>query len=364
MRERFKASEQELGHKIWTIVHLFYRSHGVFRDQFESYEKQVLELSRQTGIDREDLRLNSAELAGLLDLKKLERLRDGYIHELKDLCHLVFRGPDRTDLLDRYVSDIFHEISILKEEHYNVKTYAPLYEKDAAEVELRHILDEAHTLFPLKLKHIRYLFGRAQARLEEHLPSFAAIPLFIRSLYVHRSGFVAEAYPDGLDRFYRFMYPLGPLEGYYRAGLSFYHSGFFEEALAAFLDARNAHVREVAGAAPAASRTVDGRAARHAILWPLEAKIARLLGLVPAIRERSGRELEAVVAASRHEGAAAHGGLPHDPALVLGNHDGSPRNGGEAAYLPDEVVSRSSPAAPSSYPGAPHMAARPSGATP
>jgi hypothetical protein len=304
MRERFKASEQELGHKIWTIVHLFYRSHGVFREQFESYEKQVLDLSRQTGIDRQDLRLNSVELAGLLDLKKLERLRDGYIHELKDLCHLVFRGPDRTDLLDRYVSDIFHEISILKEEHYNVKTYAPLYERDAAEVELRHILDEAHTLFPMKLRHIRYLFGRAQARLEEHLESFGGIPLFIRSLYVHRGGFVAGAYPDGIDQFYRFMYRLGPIEGYYRVGLSFYHAGFFEDALAAFLDARQAYLRDLAtvrsAGAPAASQdpaahrrgspaTQEKRSVRHAILWPLEAKIDRLLRRLPAGAESASR---------------------------------------------------------------------------
>jgi hypothetical protein len=245
MKDRFKISEQELGHKIWTNVQLFYRSHGVFREQFESYERRVLAISEQTGVPRADLRLNSAELASLLDLKKLERLRDGYIHELKDLCHLVFRGPDQTDLLDRYVSDIFHEISILKEEHYNVKTYAPLYERDAAVVELRHILDEAHTLFPQELRHIRYLFGRAQARLEEHLASFRTIPLFIRSLYVHRNDFVVEAYPDGIDRFYELMYLLGPMEGYYEAGLSFYHSGFFDEALECFHLAENGYRKQL-----------------------------------------------------------------------------------------------------------------------
>lgn len=245
MRERFKFSEQELGHKIWTIVQLFYRCHSVFREQFESYEKKVLDLSQRRGIDRSKLRLNSADLGGLLDFKNLERIRDTYLQELKDLCHLVFRGQDRTDLLDRYVADIFHEISILKEEHYNVKTYAPLYEKDAAEVELKHILDEAHTLFPHKLRHIRYLFGRAQARLEEHLASFRNISLFIRSLYIHRSDFVAEAYPEGLERFYRCMYPLGPIEGYYEVGRSFYHSGFVAQALEAFRLAMAAYRREL-----------------------------------------------------------------------------------------------------------------------
>ena len=234
-------TEQELGHRIWTIIELFYRSYAVFCAQFDKYEEKVQTYSRVTGIDRNQLRLNSAELASLLDLKDVERLRDGYIQNLKDLCHLVFRGHDQTDLLDRYVSDIFHEISILKEEHYNVKTYAPLYERDAAEIELRHILDEAHLMFPQKLNHIKYLFGRARARLEDHLPSFCRMQVVIRSLFLDRAGFVRSAYPDGLDRFYWLMYPLGPLQGYYEVGTSFYLSGFFKQAAEAFALAEEAY---------------------------------------------------------------------------------------------------------------------------
>ncbi|MBI4601985.1 MAG: hypothetical protein HY721_08495 [Planctomycetes bacterium] len=274
MRERFKLFEQELGHKIWTIVQLFYRSRAVFQEQFESYERKVLEISRETGIHRNDLRLRSKELGGLLDFKKLERMRDGLLQELKDLCHIVFRGHDRTDVFDRYVSDIFHEISILKEEHYNVKTYAPLYERDAAEVELKHILDEAHTLFPGKLRHTKYLFERAQGRLEEHLASFRGIPLFIRSLYLHRNDFVAEAYTGGLGQFYRLMYPGGAVEGYYEAGLSFYHSGFLEEALEAFRLAEAAYRDEVRDAAkPLAA---EGRRRVDGLLLPLRTKLRRL----------------------------------------------------------------------------------------
>ena len=241
MKDRFSAVEQQLGQKIWTIVTLFYRSHAAFKELFERYEKKVGGYSQVLGLPRDNLRLNSRELASLLDLKSMERIRDGYIQDLKDLCHLVFRGQDQTDLLDRYVSDIFHEISILKEEHYNVITYAPLYERDAAEVELKHILDEAHTLFPQKLQHIRYLFGRAQARLEDHLDGFSGIQLFIRSLYIHRDDFVSEAYEGGIEHFYRLMYPLGPFEGYYEVGRSFYLSGFFDHARQAFAEAEHAY---------------------------------------------------------------------------------------------------------------------------
>lgn len=270
MRERFKLVEQELGHKIWTIVQLFYRAHAEFRGQFESYERKVLAYSKDTGIHRNDLRLKPNELAGLLDFKQLERLRDGYIHELKDLCHLVFRGQDSTDLLDRFVADIFHEISILKEEHYNVKTYAPLYERDRNEVELKYILDEAHTLFPQKLRHIKYLFGRAQARLESHLASFRSICLFIRSLYMHRGDFVADSYPDGLKEFYRFMYPCGPVEGFYEVGMSFYHSGFLDEAAEAFRLAEEAHHAEAA-----AVLAPELKKQEQAILRSLRAKLRR-----------------------------------------------------------------------------------------
>ena len=98
MKDRFSAVEQQLGQKIWRIVTLFYRSHVAFKELFERYEKKVGGYSQVLGLPRDNLRLNSRELASLLDLKSMERIRDGYIHDLKDLCHLVFRGQDQTDL--------------------------------------------------------------------------------------------------------------------------------------------------------------------------------------------------------------------------------------------------------------------------
>jgi len=250
MRNRTDLEEQELGHTIWTIVQLFYRSYTVFKELFESYERKVLEYSEEVGIPREHLRLKPAELGGLLDFKSLEDLRDGYIHDLKDLCHLVFRGHNSTDLLDRYVSDIFHEISILKEEHYSVKVYAPLWERDHNEVELKLILDEAHALFPQKLKQILYLYERAKSRLEAQLASFTGYRLFIRSLYLHRNDFVAQAYPDGLDQFYRFMYSAGAVEGYCEVARSFLSSGFWEEAAEVLREVEKARERDARVACP------------------------------------------------------------------------------------------------------------------
>jgi len=227
-------------HRTWLIIRYFYLSLVQFRREYERYENKVMNYSRISGIDRESLRLNSEELAGLLEFKSLESLRDGYIQKLKNLCHSVFRTEDRTDPLDRYVSDIFHEVSILKEEHYTVKTYAPQYERDSDEVELRFILDDAHTVFPKKLAQIRYLFGKARERMEKILPEMRSMSIVVRSLYLHRSeDFIRSAYPKGLKAIYSHMYPLGAFEGYYQVAQSFYHSSFFREALKAFRLAEN-----------------------------------------------------------------------------------------------------------------------------
>ncbi|MCZ6793789.1 MAG: hypothetical protein O7J95_09290 [Planctomycetota bacterium] len=245
-----QLAEQDRDHRIWLVVRLFYTSLVEFRREFASYETKVRRVAESTGVRREALRLRPAELAALLDFKSLEALRDGYIHELKDLCHLLFRTKDQTDPLDRYVSDIFHEISILKEEHYTVMTYAPMHEQAADKVELAYILDEAHKMFPQKLGQVQYLFGRALERMEQHLSSFGKTQIVIRSLYHHQARFVRQAYPDGLRDFYRRMYPCGPLEGFYQVGLSFYHSGFFAEALEAFRLALGEHEEAMAALNP------------------------------------------------------------------------------------------------------------------
>lgn len=235
---------QVQAHRTWSIIRYFYLALVHFRREYERYDKKVMAYSKTSGLDRESLRLNSEELAGLLEFKNLELLRDGYIQELKNLCHLVFRTDDRTDPLDRYVSDIFHEISILKEEHYTVKTYAPQYERDSNEVELRFILDDAHIMMPKKMAQIRYLFGKGRGRMEKFLPTVRSMPIVIRSLYLHRNDeFIRQAYPGGLKAIYSHMYPLGAFEGYYHVAQSFYHSSFFRQALKVFRLAENEYPR-------------------------------------------------------------------------------------------------------------------------
>ncbi len=52
---------------------------------------------------------------------------------------------------------------------------------------------------------------------------------------------MSEAYEGGIEHFYRLMYPLGPFEGYYEVGRSFYLSGFFDHARQAFAEAEHAY---------------------------------------------------------------------------------------------------------------------------
>lgn len=275
--------DQERGRDIWRIVELFYGSYIHFREQFERYEWRVLQHSFKKGLDRLDLRLNPDDLAALLDFKALERLRDGSIHELKDTCHVVFRNHSHTDALDRSVSDIFHEMSILKEEHYNVKTYAPQYAEASAQTELSYIMDEAHTMFPKKLNQIRFLYQQAQKRMEELLPTFTGYKLFIRSLYLHRDDFVRECYENGIQNFYAFMYPKGgTVEGFYETGRSFFHSGFYSRAEEAMRLAR-AELQKV--------EPVDSETKSH--FESLGMAIDEKIGLLEAARENPMKETTA-----------------------------------------------------------------------
>ncbi len=226
---------QQYDHTIWKIIEVFYKSWLMFRQVHDLYEEKVSTYSRERGVPRDKLKLSPADLAGLIDFLKLEQLRDDYLIALKAHCHNIFRGHDKTDLLDRYVSDIFHEISILKEEHYTVQHYAPVWESAHAEVELESIMAEAAEIFPKKIYHVNFLFQTALERIEKLLSNFHNNEIMLRSLFLNRNGLVEAAYDGGIGTFYSHIFPnTGPTEGYYQTGLSFFNSAFFELAIEAF----------------------------------------------------------------------------------------------------------------------------------
>ena len=226
-----KFSRSRMTSEIWHLIETFFRARAAFQETYDKYETRVLQFAKERGVDRTVLRLDADEVSGLLDFKKLESMRNVQIRLLKNISHNVFRQTNYTDMFDRYVSQIYHELSILKEEQYKVSTFAREYSKTDEKEEYENILDEVHEAFPRKVHGISDLFNKAQARLEQLLPNFGEDKVFIRSLYIFGDELLKPFYPEGLADFYRIIYPYGGLlKAYLTVAKNFYASGFSQYA--------------------------------------------------------------------------------------------------------------------------------------
>jgi hypothetical protein len=215
----------------WQLIRSFFRSRSRFLRLFDRYEARVLAFAERFKTDRSSLKLGVEDLLTLFDYKSLEALRDREVLTLKETAHELFRGADETDRFDHYVSNIYHELSILKEEHYTLK--GEFVRTDAREYD--RIFREADEFYPKRLRHLRNLYKKALRRLEELLPNFAHERILVRSIYLFGGELVAENYPRGLKGLYAKMYPeFADAEGFAVAGDSFFGSGFLEEARDAY----------------------------------------------------------------------------------------------------------------------------------
>jgi hypothetical protein len=225
----------KLAQDFWDLIFHFFEAQRQFRETYDTYETKVLQYAEERSVDRRFLRLSAEEVSGLLDFRKLENLRNDELEALKAVSHNIFRNVDSTDPFDRYVSQIFHELSILKEEQYKVSTFAPEYRKrEETKAEYESILDEVHEAFPRQVHGIYDLFQKAQGRLEELLPHFAKGPtgkVTIRSLYLFGDETFRGFYPNTIEDVYKIVYPVGgPVEGYITVAKSFREAGFHEYA--------------------------------------------------------------------------------------------------------------------------------------
>ncbi len=223
-----------LSHNFWDLISVFFQAMDMFTEIYDAYESKVLYHADQQGVDRRLLRLPAAEVAGLLDFKQLARLRDVHLAALKAVSHNIFRSEETTDPFDRYVSQMFHELSILKEEQYKVAMFAPLYEEQGDETLYRSIIDEVHEAFPRAVHGIEELFRRARERLEKLLPHFADDRPTLRSVYLFGDEVVGDSYPDGYEDLLRLMFPDGSARrGLLEVARSFRSSGFIDSAIEA-----------------------------------------------------------------------------------------------------------------------------------
>jgi hypothetical protein len=221
----------------WLLIRGLFGARERFLRLFRTYERRVLRHAKNAGVDRRNLRLTWAEVRRLLDFQSLEDIRDEDLEPLKEVAHDLFRSLDSTDKLDILVSQIYHEISILKEEHYTFKE--DFLERDAAAYD--RLYGEIKQFYPARLRHVRGLFDRARRRLERILPGMMEGSIVVRSLYLFGGDLVGSAYRDGLVGLYRKAYPgEGEARGFLAAARSFRQGGFLDTAAEALEQARQA----------------------------------------------------------------------------------------------------------------------------
>ena len=218
--------------KIWDIVDEFFQARALFMQIYDAYERGVLRHAEERGVDRKDLRLDADDVSALLDNHQLADLRGRHLVALKETSHQLFRTDEATDIFDRYITDAFHEVSILMQEHLKVHRVMPAYtQMDEDEEEVEAILDEVHQLFPNKVHHVYALFQKAKERLEQLIHEHDRNTVLLRSLYLFGDELLGGVYDGGLEEFYGYLYPdLGAPKGYLEVGRSFLESGFLEHA--------------------------------------------------------------------------------------------------------------------------------------
>jgi hypothetical protein len=268
-----KVRRRAIAPTLWDLVEAFFLARTAFGEVYENYETRVLAHAAEQGIDRRDLRLDATAVSKLLDFAKLESLRNGPLHDLKEIAHALFRKRASTDKLDRYASEIFHELSILKEEQYKVSTFAPEYHKTNELSEYESILEEVHQEFPRKVHNIHDLFAKARLRIEEILKRSRDDPVLVRSLALFGEKLLEKAYPRGLSDLYRFIYPGGEAEAHLVAARSFARGGFKQHAVGELTKALDA--------ATIIPTSEESRAQRSAFLEEATTLRARLEALTP-----------------------------------------------------------------------------------
>jgi hypothetical protein len=247
------------GALVWDFLTAFFTSRRGFAAVFRRYEARVLRFAREAGVHRDDLVLPPADLARLFYPKRLQHLRDKRLAPLRALAHSLFRDAGVVEPLDTICSHVFHEISILMEEHQSVVRFQHLSDPKR----YQQVFDEVSGYYPVRLRRIRRLFADGLRRLEELLPGWAHDRVVVRSAYLFGDRLVRGVWEeDGLVGLYARMYPQGgAAEGWLEAGKSFLASGFLPEAEAALRSAVRAAHR---GKAPPRRKTPAGEIAAAA----------------------------------------------------------------------------------------------------
>ncbi len=225
-----KARQRELSRGLqWAIIEHHYRARRSFMTIFKMYEARVSALVKERHMARDRIRLTAAETRLLFDTPQLEALLRDELEPLRHASHAYFRDSDIAEPYDSKVSRIYHELSILKEEHLSVRDWP----KDGGSREFARLFREVSDYYPQRLRRVRDLFQRATKRLETLLPRFADNPVVLRSAFLFRDELWPDQTRSKLVRFLSHMFEAkGAAHGFLVIGRSFYRASFFSEAAA------------------------------------------------------------------------------------------------------------------------------------
>jgi len=229
----------------WILLRSFYEGYRSFNALFGQYEARVVAFTTKYGTDRKELKLPPDELLSLFDSHALLALRNGNLKTLRETSHELFPA-DRPDAFDNHVTNIYHEVSILKEEEWTLREQAS--SDDPKEYDRYY--REVNYYYPKRLKHVSNLYGKARKRLERLLPSMGRNTIVIRSAYLFGEKLFLGVYDGGLAEFYEKLYPEGgALTGYSVVADSFLDGGFGSEAAESYdraiAEARRRHAAAV-----------------------------------------------------------------------------------------------------------------------
>jgi hypothetical protein len=214
----------------WILLRSFYEGYRSFHALFAQYEARIVAFTGKYGTDRRELKLPPEELLSLFDSHALLALRNNNLKTLRETSHELFPA-DRPDPFDNHVTNIYHEVSILKEEEWTLREQAG--SDDPKEYERYY--REVNYYYPKRLKHVRNLYGKARKRLERLLPSMGRNTIVIRSAYLFGEKLFEGVYEGGLAEFYEKLYPEGgALTGFSVVADSFLDGGFGSEAAEAY----------------------------------------------------------------------------------------------------------------------------------
>ncbi len=215
------------GAQIWDFVATFIAARRAFLSIYRRYERRVLSEARGRGVPRAELKLPPQELWRLFHLPRLERLRERRLKPLREQAREIFGAGGDEGLMDAYCGHIYHEISILSEEHRSVGRFVRHHDPRR----YRKLFEEVSGYYPLRLNRVLRFFRSAMKRLDELLPGWSRERIVVRSAYLFGERLARRAWGEGREAFYARMYPNGGVvRGYLEAGRSFYESGFQDEA--------------------------------------------------------------------------------------------------------------------------------------